>query len=68
MKSIYASLPTAISGAARLYAAYILVSADPDFKLILGAFFLSLGIYSLDRAEDFEDGLKLPVLFTLPAP
>jgi len=64
VKSIYISLPAAVSGAARLYAAYLLTSSEPDFHLILGAFFLSLGIYSMDRAGDFDESVKFPALFT----
>ncbi len=64
MRHVYVSLPTAVSGAMRLYVAYILARLEPDDTLLLGAFFLTLSVYSLDRIEDYEGSVKLPVLFS----
>jgi hypothetical protein len=47
----------------RLYIAYVLTSSKPDCFLLIGAFFLSLGVYGFDRMEDYGRSL-LPALFT----
>jgi len=65
MRHVKVSLPTAVSGVVmRLFIAYVLVSERPDYILLMGCFFLTLSIYSLDRAEDYECSLKQPALFS----
>ena len=64
MRHVYVSLPTALSASMRLYIAYILTSSAPDYSLLAGAFFLSLAVYSLDRAEDYSENICYPALFT----
>ena len=63
MKHIAVSIPTAVSGAMRLYAAFILCSLSPDYLLLAGAFFLTLSVYSLDRIEDYGGKIVHPILF-----
>ncbi len=63
MKCILASIPTAISGTIRLYIAFILTQQEPKYTLILGAFFLILSIYSLDRLKDYNERTKIPAFF-----
>ncbi len=64
MRCVLVSLPTAISGAVRLNIAFILTQQEPRQMLILGAFFLILGIYSLDRHKDYNEKAKVPAFFT----
>lgn len=63
MKHVFVSIPTAVSGAARLCMACILTDSNPDCALLAGAFFLSLAVYSFDRTEDYGRS-SLPALFT----
>ncbi|MFO7966955.1 MAG: hypothetical protein R6U44_05090 [Archaeoglobaceae archaeon] len=63
MRGVLVSLPTAISGATRLYIAFIICSLSVDYVLVVGAFFLTLSIYTLDRIEEFGDNLGYPAFF-----
>ncbi|GBE54469.1 hypothetical protein BMS3Bbin15_00623 [archaeon BMS3Bbin15] len=65
MKEILVSLPTAVSGAMRLYAAFIFTNSKPDYLLIAGAFLLTMGVYSFDRLEDYN-GRAIYSIFFMP--
>lgn len=63
MRGVLVSLPTAISGATRLYIAFTICSLSVDYVLVVGAFFLTLSIYTSDRIEEFGDNLIYPAFF-----
>jgi len=63
MREILVSLPTAVSGAMRLYAAYVLCDIKPDYLVLVGAFFLTLATYAFDRLEDYNGNIKNTAFF-----
>lgn len=67
MRNVIVSIPTAVSGAMRLYVAYVLLSLSLDPILLVGAFFLTLSIYSFDRIEDYGGRTYYSILFTSSA-
>ncbi len=58
------SVVVSISGAFKLYVAFLLLGIEPDFTLCLGAALIIYSTYTLDRALDEIEGKKatLPVL------
>ena len=67
MKYIAVSIPVAVSGAMRLYVAYVLTSSNPNCSLLTGAFLLALSVYSLDRIEEYNGKAIYLAPFTSPA-
>lgn len=65
MKEVLVSLPTALSGGMRLYAAYLIIGETPNLTLVSGAFLLTLSVYAIDRLEDYDGSPVTSALFTV---